>query len=278
MKKSFLTIKECAICRSLVKLIAELHAHASRACGRSPIDPRDRPSALQEKQCLLSHFLTCFGSPRENWFNINVVIYWQLSKQGIRWPVSPDRIAGSGVDPSRSSTFLKISAEKLLVFKWSQAQVSIFKKVIWNMLCLCHYDPALLRFWFQSNLVRENWAGYLEIRAGKTFPYQGHALVTLYVQFLCSDRSNLTSEFMRKTYAASWNLFTEADRVLCQLLMFLTVFLPWMYKMKYSCYQESSVIHGWFVYRFFGWEMRRLSKSEIRFRMASFSFFTLLDA
>ena len=66
VKKSFLTIKECAICRSLVKLIAELHAHASRACGRSPIVPRDRPSTLQENQCLLSHFLTSFGSPREN--------------------------------------------------------------------------------------------------------------------------------------------------------------------------------------------------------------------
>ena len=24
-----------------------------------------------------------------------------------------------------------------------------------------------------------------------------------------------------------------------------------MYKMKFSCYQESSVIHGWFVYCFF---------------------------
>ena len=58
---------------------------------------------------------------------------------------------------------------------------------------------------------------------------------------------NLTGEFMRKIYAASWILFTltaEADRVLCQLVMFLTVFFHWMYKMKYSCYQESSVIHG----------------------------------
>ena len=74
---------------------------------------------------------------------------------------------------------------------------------------------------------------------------------------------NLTGEFMRKMYAASWNLFTltaEADRVFCQLVMFLTVFFHWMYKMKYSCYQESSVIHGWFVYWVFGWEMRRLSK------------------
>ena len=81
--------------------------------------------------------------------------------------------------------------------------------------------------------------------------------------------------------AASWNLFTltaEADRVFCQLVMFFTVFPHWMHKMKYSCYQQSSVIHGWFVYWIFGWEMRRLSKSQIRFRMTSFSFFTLLDA
>ena len=37
---------------------------------------------------------------------------------------------------------------------------------------------------------------------------------------------NLSGKFMRKIYAASWILFTltaEADRVLCQLLMFLTV-------------------------------------------------------
>ena len=47
-------------------------------------------------------------------------------QKGICWPVSPDRIAGSGVDPSRSSIFLKLSADKLLVFKWSQAQVYFF--------------------------------------------------------------------------------------------------------------------------------------------------------
>ena len=92
---------------------------------------------------------------------------------------------------------------------------------------------------------------------------------------------NLTGEFMQTIYTASWNLFTltaEAYRVFCQLVMFFTVFFHWMHKMKYSCYQQSSVIHGWFVYWIFGWEMRRLSKLEIRFRMTSFSFFTLLDA
>ena len=39
----------------------------------------------------------------------------------------------------------------------------------------------------------------------------------------------------------------KADRVLCQLVMFITVFFHWMCKMKYSCYQESSVIHGLFI-------------------------------
>ena len=44
---------------------------------------------------------------------------------------------------------------------------------------------------------------------------------------------NLTGEFMRKIYAAAEILFTltaEADRVLFQLVMFLTVFFHWMYK------------------------------------------------
>ena len=71
----------------------------------------------------------------------------------------------------------------------------------------------------------------------------------------------------------------EADRISCRhLLMFLTVFFQWMYKTKYSCYQDSSVIHDWFVYWVFGPEMRRLSNSsDIQFRMLSFSLFTLLD-
>ena len=68
---------------------------------------------------------------------------------------------------------------------------------------------------------------------------------------------NLTGEFMRKIYAASWKLFTltaEADRVLCQLVMFLTVFFHWMYKMKSSCYQEAGLFIGFWLRK------RRLSK------------------
>ena len=173
-------------------------------------------------------------------------INWQLSKQGndpltsITWPYR-----GSGVDPSRSSTFLELSPDKLLVFKWSQAQVYFFQWFISNMLCLCHYGPALLGFWFQTDLGRENSASFLKIQAGKTFSYHGHALVTLYVQFLCSDWSkfdrwvhaeNLCS-ILKVVYFDSWSW----QIFFCQLVMFLTVFFYWMYKMKYSCYQESSV-------------------------------------
>ena len=90
---------------------------------------------------------------------------------------------------------------------------------------------------------------------------------------------NLTGEFMRKIYAdlETCLLIAQADRVLCHLVVFLTVFFYWMYKMKYSCHQDSSVIRGWFVYCAFGWEIHRLSKSlEMRFRMASFSKLSLL--
>ena len=44
------------------------------------------------------------------------------------------------------------------------------------MLCSYHYGPALLRFWFQTNLGRKNWASYLEMQAGKTFSYQEKTL------------------------------------------------------------------------------------------------------
>ena len=47
-------------------------------------------------------------------------------------------------------------------------------------------------------------------------------------------------------------LIAEADRVLCHLLMFLTVFFYLIYKTKYSYFRDCSVIHGWFVYWAFG--------------------------
>ena len=83
---------------------------------------------------------------------------------------------------------------------------------------------------------------------------------------------NLTGEFMHKIYAASGNVCTDSWNWQ-SLVSPCDVFFRWVFKMKYSCYQDSSVIYGWFVYWVSGWEMRRLSKSsEIRFQVASFSF------
>ena len=104
----------------ITRLVAELW-RAKRA-GRAPwvsksTHPRkfgnhvtDRPSDRPSVRTTGIPMFTLtrssyFGSQGESWLHISVVINWQLSKQGIRWPVSPDRIAGSGVDPSRSSIF-----------------------------------------------------------------------------------------------------------------------------------------------------------------------------
>ena len=128
-----------------------------------------------------------FGSPGESWLHINVVINWQLSKQGIRWPVSPDRIAGSGVDPSRSSIFWSYPLTIYSFLNDRRLTFTYFFKFISNMLCLCQYRPALLRFWFQTDLRRKNSARLFKIQAGKTFSNHGHVLVTFHVQLLCSD-------------------------------------------------------------------------------------------
>ena len=147
--------------------------------------------------------------------------------------------------PIEVKYFLKLSADNLLVSKWSRAQVSFFK-FIWNKLCFC---AAQLKFWFKNDLGRENSASCY--RQGRQL------LLTFLIMFTRWSPSKpifmlwlvkiWQVRVMRKIYAASWILFTltaESDRVLCQLVMFLTVFFHWMCKMKFCCYQESSVIHG----------------------------------
>ena len=129
-----------------------------------------------------------FGSTGESWLHINIVINWQLPKQGIRWPVSPDRITGLGVDPSRSSSFWSYP---LPIYSFSNDRRLTFTFLLNSFQICCVYvsiaPAALLRFWFQTDLRRKNSASFFKIQAGKTFSYHGHMLVTHHVQFLCSD-------------------------------------------------------------------------------------------
>ena len=59
--------------------------------------------------------------------------------------------------PIKVKYFLKLSADKLLVFKWSQAQVWFVFSFIWNMFC---FWAAQLKFWFKTDLGPENSASY----------------------------------------------------------------------------------------------------------------------
>ena len=81
-----------------------------------------------------------FGSPGEKWLHINVVINWQLSKPGTCWPVSPDRIACSGVEPS-GRVFFEVIRWQISSFQIVAGSIFL-KKFIWSMLCLSLW-PAL---------------------------------------------------------------------------------------------------------------------------------------
>ena len=80
------------------------------------------------------------------------------------------------------------------VIRWQITGVSndrrlkfiFFQWFISNMSCFCHYGPALLGFWFQTDLGREISASFFKNTGGGR-PFL--TMITLYVQFLCSDWS-----------------------------------------------------------------------------------------
>ena len=71
---------------------------------------------------------------------------------------------------------------------------------------------------------------------------------------------NLTGEFMRKIYAASWNLFTDSWS--CQSFVSSCDFFNcfFLLDVQNEIAAIKSLIHGWFVYWIFGWEMPLLVK------------------
>ena len=117
------------------------------------------------------------------------------------------------VSTHRGRVFFKVIRWQITSFKWSQAQVYFFQGFISNMLCLCHYGPVLLGFWFQTDFGSTNSASFLKVQAGKTLSYHGHALVTLYVQFLYSDWSKFDRwvhaeklcRILKVVYFESWS-------------------------------------------------------------------------
>ena len=116
------------------------------------------------------------------------MINWQLSKQGIRWPVSLERIAGSGVDPSRSSIFWSYPLTRYWFSNDRRLKFNFFKKNHMKyVVFMCHTIKILISNWPRTRKFSQL------LQAGKTvaFDFSHHvdALVTFYVQFLCSDWS-----------------------------------------------------------------------------------------
>ena len=220
----------------------------------------DHPSAPQGNQCLFSHFLASLGAQEiaHQCCDQLTAVKTGYPLTSITWPCRGLKCQPIGVE-----YFLKFSADKLPVSNDRRLNF-IFSNDSYKISCVyVIMAPHYQDFDFKLTSDAKIQPVFYKYRRGRPFftmvKHWSRSMSNFYVLI----GQNLTHEFMWKIYAASWKLFTltaKADRVLCQLVMFLTVFFHWMYKMKYSCYQESSVIHGWFVYWVFGWEMHRVSK------------------
>ena len=129
----------------------------------------DHPSAPQGNQCLFSHFLASSGA-QEIAHNCTSML-WSIDSCENR--VSADQyhmaVPRAQVSTHWGRVFFEVFCWQITSFKWSQAQFYFFPWFIWNILCLCHHGPTLLRFWFQTELGRENSASFYKYRPGRPF-------------------------------------------------------------------------------------------------------------
>ena len=150
-----------------------------------------------------------FGRPGEKCCDQSWIISMdQLTAVKTRYPLTsitwPYR--GLRCRPIEVEYLFEVIRWQVTSFQMIAGSSLIFFKFIWNMLCLC---AAQLKFWFQTDLGRENSASYY--RPGRQL------LMTLLTMVMRWSRStsifyaligqNLTGEFMRKIYAASLAYF-----------------------------------------------------------------------
>ena len=158
---------------------------------------------LDREQCSISYFLASLGSEhRKTGTHIG-----QLSKQGIHWPVSLELIAGSGVDPSWSSIFWSYPLTRYW-FSNDRRLKFIFVFVLIHMKYVVFMCPTI-------NSIDFKLTSDAKIQPAATgredscfwLSHHVHALVTLYVQFLCSDWSKFDSLVHVENLCSILNLF-----------------------------------------------------------------------
>ena len=112
--------------------------------------------------------------------DINVVINWQLSKQGTS-------ITWAQLSTHRGQVFFEVIRWLLVTrFQMIAGSSLIFLKIHMKyVVFMCRTIKILISNWPRTRKFSQL------LQAGKTvafdFAHHGHALVTLYVQFLCSD-------------------------------------------------------------------------------------------
>ena len=143
-------------------------------------------------------------------------------------------VSRAQVSTHRGQVFFEVIRWQATSFQMIAGSSSIFLKIhIKYGVLMCRAVKIFISNWPRTRKFRQL------LQAGRTVSLTRWSGSTSNFYVLIGQ--NLTGEFMRKMYAVPWILFTliaEADRVLCQLVMFLTVFLHWTYKWN------SSAIRG----------------------------------
>ena len=164
----------------------------------------DRPSVRTTGQPMFTlTLLASLGTQEKT--NCTSMINWQLSKQGIRWPVSPDRTAGSSVDPSRSSICWSYPLTNYQ-FQMIAGSSLFFPRIHIKYVVFMSLWPRKIR------ILISNWPRkrklfsqfFLKYRRGRPYLPMVRRWSRSTSNFYTLIGQNLTGEFMRKNYAASW--------------------------------------------------------------------------
>ena len=130
--------------------------------------------------------------------------------------------------------FFEVIRWQVATFQMIAGSSSIFFKCTWNKSCSW---AAPKTFWFQTELRRENSTGFYMLLTFLTIvTHWSRSKSNFYALLVKIWQVSSRGKFMQ--HLETCLLIAEADRVLFHLEMFLTVFFYWMYKMKYSCYQD----------------------------------------
>ena len=198
----------------------------------------------------MSHFLASLGA-QENWYCTHIAHQCcdQLTAVKTGYPLTsitwPYR--GLRCRPIEVEYFFEVIRWQGTGFQMIAGSSLIFLKIHMKyVVFMCRTIKILISNWPRTRKFSQL------LQAGKTvafdFSHHVHALVTLYVQFLCSDWSKFdrwvhaenVCSILKLVYFYSWSWQSFVST--CDV--FNRLFLLDVQEMKFSCYQESSVIRG----------------------------------